>query len=64
MSKTKKTEIDEETFKSFKNIDLSKIKGSVSEIFTTNFDRFNDCKTYEDVVDLCHELLDNAGLDT
>jgi len=31
---------------------------------TANFDRFNACRTYEDVVALCHELFDNAGLDT
>ena len=56
--------VNEETFKSFNKIDLSKIKGSVSQIFTDNFAKFADCKTYEDVVALCHDLLDNAGLDT
>lgn len=56
--------VSEETFKSFSKIDLSKVKGSASQIFTDNFAKFADCKTYEDVVDLCHKLLDDAGLDT
>ena len=61
MKKTKK--IGEGTYKSFNGLDLSKIPGSAAEILTTNFERFNDCKTYEDVVQLCHELLDGK-LDT
>ena len=56
--------INEETLKSFNNVDLSKVKGSATEIFTTNFEKFNNCRTFEDVVALCHELLDNAGLDS
>ena len=61
MKKTKK--ISEGIYKSFNGLDLSKIPGSAAEILTTNFERFNDCKTYEDVVQLCHELLDGK-LDT
>ena len=60
--KMKKT--NEAEFKSFDKLDLSKIKGSVSEILTTNFEKFNDCKTAEDVINLCHELFDEAGLKT
>ena len=63
--KNKKEQLDEyKTFKTFDGVDLSMIPGSVTEILTTNFERFNTCKTYEDVVALCHELLDNASLDT
>ena len=62
MKKYKK--VDEASFKSFNDIDLSKIPGSVTEIFTTNFERFNSCRTYNDVVALCHQLLDDAKLDT
>ena len=63
--KNKKEQLDEyKTFKTFDGIDLSMVPGSVTEILTTNFERFNTCKTYEDVVALCHELLDNASLDT
>lgn len=40
--------------------DLSTKKGTASEILTTNFERFNACKTFEDVEALCHELLDGA----
>ena len=60
--KMKKT--NEAEFKSFDKLDLSKIKGSVSEILTTNFEKFNDCKTAEDVINLCHKLFDEAGLKT
>jgi len=56
--------IDEAQFKSFNDLDLSKIPGSVAEILTTNFERFNKCRTFEDVVALCHELFDDAGLNT
>lgn len=63
-SQNPKAKVNEDTFKSFNNVDLSKIKGTASEIFTTNFERFNACKTFDDVVALCHELLDDAGLDT
>lgn len=56
--------IDEAAFKSFNDLDLSKIPGSVAEILTTNFERFNKCRTFEDVVALCHELFDGAGLNT
>ena len=62
MKKDKK--VDEASFKSFNDIDLSKIPGSVAEILTTNFERFNSCKTYEDVVALCHQLFDDAKLNT
>ena len=64
--KTNKTtkKVDEAAFKSFNDLDLSKIPGSVTQILTANFDRFNACRTYEDVVALCHELFDKAGLDT
>lgn len=51
------------TYKSFDGIDLSTIPGTASEILTTNFDKFNTCKTFDDVVALCHELLDGK-LDT
>lgn len=61
--KTKKT-VSEANFKAFGDLDLSKIPGSVTEIFTTNFERFGDCRTFEDVVALCHELIDGAGLNT
>ena len=60
--KIKKT--NEAEFKSFDKLDLSNIKGSVSEILTTNFEKFNDCKTAEDVINLCHQLFDDAGLKT
>lgn len=63
-SQSPKAKVNEDTFKSFNNVDLSKIKGTASEIFTSNFERFNACKTFDDVVALCHELLDDAGLDT
>ena len=63
MKSTKET-LDEGQFKSFNDFDLSKIPGSVTQIFTANFDKFNQCRTYEDVVALCHQLLDDAGLDT
>lgn len=56
--------IDEAQFKSFNDLDLSKIPGSVAEILTTNFERFNKCRSFEDVVALCHELFDDAGLNT
>ncbi len=56
--------VQEDTFKSFSNVDLSKIPGSATKIFTDNFERFGECRTYDDVAALCHELLDNAGLDT
>jgi len=66
--KNKKEQLDEyktfKTFKTFDGVDLSMVPGSATEILTTNFERFNTCKTYEDVVALCHELLDDAGLDT
>lgn len=63
--KNKKEQLNEyKTFKTFDGVDLSMIPGSVTEILTTNFERFNACKTYEDVVALCHELLDDADLDT
>ena len=62
--KTTKKNVDEATFKSFAGLDLSKIPGSVTEILTTNWEKFSGCRTFEDVVALCHELFDNAGLDT
>lgn len=40
--------------------DLSTKKGTAAEILTTNFERFNGCKTFEDVEALCHELLDGT----
>lgn len=43
--------------------DLSTKKGTASEILTTDFERFNSCKTFEDVAALCHELFDGV-LDT
>ena len=58
-----KEKINEEMYKSFDGLDLSKIPGSATQILTTNFDRFNACKTYDDIVALCHELLDGK-LDT
>ena len=66
MKKTEKkmNKTNEAEFKSFDKLDLSKIKGSVSEILTTNFEKFNDCKTAEDVINLCHKLFDEAGLKT
>ena len=57
-------QMNEEQMKSFSGLDLSKISGTVAEILTTNFDRFNACRTFEDVVALCHELFDDAKLDT
>lgn len=59
-----KTQLDEyKTYKSFDGIDLSTIPGTASEILTTNFAKFNDCKSADDVIALCHELLDGK-LDT
>lgn len=60
----KKKTTNEAIFKSFDGIDLSKIPGSATEILTTNFERFNYCKSAQDVIALCHELFDNAKLDT
>ena len=66
MKKTEKkiAKTNEAEFKSFDKIDLSNIKGSVTEILTTNFEKFNECKTAQDVIDLCHKLFDEAGLKT
>lgn len=57
-------EVDEATFKSFDGVDLSKIPGSATYILTQNWEKFNDCKTAEDVVMLCHQLFDKSSLDT
>lgn len=46
------------------NKDISNKKGAAAQILTTNFEKFNTCKTKEDVITLCHQLFDEAGLDT
>ena len=46
------------------NKDISNKKGSVAQILTDNFEKFNSCKTKEDVINLCHQLFDEVGLDT
>ena len=52
-------------YTSFQSIpDLRKSKNSVTNIILNNFPRFEDCKTKDDVIELCHELFDNASLDT
>lgn len=56
--------INEETYKSFDRIDLSKKDKTASSIIKQNMERFNTCKTIDDVIALCHELFDDAGLDT
>ena len=62
MKKIKKT--NEATYKSFDGMDLSKIPGSAAHLFTANWEKFNACKTAQDVIDLCHEIFDGSGLDT
>ena len=64
MKKTSKKTNEAQVFKTFDGIDLSTIPGSATSILTKNFERFNDCKTAQDVVDLCVELFADAGLDT
>ena len=44
--------------------DLSKTKNSVTEIFKNNTEKFYNCKTKEELIDICHQLLDNADVDT
>lgn len=52
-------------YTSFQSLpDLRKSKNSVTNIILNNFSRFEDCKTKDDVIELCHELFDNANLDT
>ena len=64
MKKIEKTTNEAKVFKTFDGLDLTKIPGSATEILTTNWDKFNGCKTADDVIALCHELFDEAGLDT
>lgn len=64
MKKENKETTNEAVYKSFDGLDLSKIPGSATEILTSNFERLNDCKSAQDVIALCHELFDNAKLDT
>jgi hypothetical protein len=44
--------------------DLSKTKNTVTEIFKNNTEKFYNCKTKEELIDICHQLLDNADVDT
>lgn len=46
------------------NVDLSKLDNTVTRLIRDNMERFNECSTKEQVIELCHELFDDAGLDT
>lgn len=44
--------------------DLSDKKGTAANIIRDNMDKFNSCRSKEDVIALCHTLFDDAGVDT